>query len=281
MMTSVPSRRGGRVVGVLVTLALLTFSVFIPSAAQAAAPANDEIGAATAIGSLPFSDALDTSEATTAADDPFCAGNGHTVWYTFTPSADIRLDANTFGSSHDTTISMYTGSPGALTQIACNDDSGSLQSQVVIDATGGETYYIMAGSFFSGSGGNLTLTLREAPPPPPAPEIGLSVDRGGSVDGNGLATVGGTVTCNQPMFVSLFGSLTQTFARRLTIQGFGGSFVSCTPPSVPWKLTVFAFSNRFGPGPAQASISGFACNNVGCASDQRTAAVTLRGGRPQ
>lgn len=281
MMTYVPSRRGGRVVGALVTLALLTVSVFIPSAAHAAAPANDEIGAATAIGSLPFSDVLDTSEATTAADDPFCAGNGHTVWYTFTPSADIRLDANTFGSSYDTTISMYTGSPGALTQIACNDDSGSRQSQIVINATGGQTYYVMAGSYMSSGGGDLTLTLREAPPPPPAPEIGLSVDRFGSVDGNGLATVSGTVTCNQPMFVNLFGSLTQTFAHRITIRGFGGDFVSCTPPSVPWKLTVFAFSNRFGPGPAQASISGFACNSVGCAFDQRTEGVTLRGGRPQ
>lgn len=281
MTTSIPSGNSGWVLGGLVALALLMSAVFIPSVARAAAPANDEIAAATAVDSLPFSDTLDTTEATTAADDPLCAGNGHTVWYTFTPSADIRLDANTFGSSYDTTISVYTGSPGALTQVACNDDSAGLQSQVVFEATGGQTYYIMAGSFFSTGGGNLTLTLREAPPPPPAPEVGLSIDRGGFVDSNGLATVSGTVTCNQPMFVNVFGSLTQMFARRIAIEGFGGNPVSCAPPSAPWKLTVFAFNGRFGPGPAQARISALACNNVRCASDQKTADVMLRGGRPQ
>jgi len=169
-MKSVHGARRRSLLGSLVVLALLAFAVFIPSFAQAAVPANDEIGAATAIGSLPFTDTLDTTEATTAADDPQCAGNGQTVWYTFTPSADIRLDANTFGSSYDTTISVYTGSPGALTQIACNDDSAGLQSQVIFDATGGQTYYIMAGSFFSASGGSLTLTLRQPPPPP---EVGV------------------------------------------------------------------------------------------------------------
>jgi hypothetical protein len=48
------------------------------------------------------------------------------------------------------------------------------------------------------------------------------------------------VTCNQPLFVSLFGPLTQTFANRFTIQGSGGDGVNCTPPSVPWKLTMYA-----------------------------------------
>ncbi len=279
MSTSVPSWRAGRALGGFVALTLLTLAVFA-SAAQAVAPANDEIAAATEVRSLPFTDTLSTTEATTATDDPFCSGSGQTVWYTWTPSADVRLDANTFGSSYDTTISVYTGSPGALTQIACNDDTQGLQSQVVIDATGGQTYYIMAGSFFSASGGDLTLTLREAPPRPPDPEVSLTIDRAGTVDANGLATVSGTVTCNQPLSVSLFGSLSQTFARRFTIQGFGGSGVSCTPPSASWKLTVFAFNNRFGPGPAQANMSTFACNNTGCASDHKAADITLRGGRP-
>lgn len=281
MKVSVHGACGRSLLGGLVAVALLAFAVFIPSLAQAAVPANDEIGAATAIGSLPFTDTLDTTEATTAAGDPDCAGNGPTVWYTFTPGADIRLDANTFGSSYDTTISVYTGSPGALTQIACNDDAAGLQSQVVFDATGGQTYYIMAGSFGSGSGGSLTLTLRQAPPPPPAPQVGLSIDRGGFVDNNGVATISGTVTCNQPMFVSLSGSLTQTFANRIIIQGSAGDGVSCMPPSVPWKLTVFAFSNRFSRGSAQASVSAFACNSVSCTSAQKSGDVTLRGGRAQ
>lgn len=63
-------------VGSWVIVALVTFSVFTASAAQAAAPANDEIGAATSIGSLPISDALDTSQAMTPADVPVGAGTG-------------------------------------------------------------------------------------------------------------------------------------------------------------------------------------------------------------
>jgi len=278
MKVSTHGGRGRSLLGGLVAVALLAFAVFIPSIALAAAPANDEIAAATAIGGLPFTDTLDTTEATTAPDDPSCAGNGHTVWYTFTPSADIRLDANTFGSSFDTTISVYTGSPGALAQIACNDDTAGLQSQVLVDATGGQTYYIMAGSCCGQSGGSLTLTLRQAPPPPPPPQIGLSIDRGGFVDKNGVATISGTTTCNQPMFVNPAGSLTQTFAHRIVIQGFNGDSVSCTPPSVPWKLTVFASSNRFSAGSAQASLSAFACNSISCTSAQKSADVTLRGG---
>ena len=136
--------RSRSIAGCLAAFAPIALALFIPSMAQAAIPANDDIAAATTIGSLPFTDTLDTTEATTAADDPTCAGSGHTVWYTFTPSADIRLDANTFGSSYDTTISVYAGSPGALTQIACNDDASGLQSQVVFDATGGQTLYILS-----------------------------------------------------------------------------------------------------------------------------------------
>ena len=272
--------RGGWTLYGWLAIAMIGFAL-IPSGARAAAPANDEISAASTIEALPFSDTLNTTDATTADDDPYCAASAHTVWYAYTPSVDMRVDANTFGSSYDTTISAYTGSAGALTQIACNDDNLGLQSQIVFDASAGQTYYIMAGSFGGSAGGDLTLTLREAPPRPPAPELELSIDRGGSIDRNGPATVSGTITCNQPMFVNLFGSLTQTFAHRFTIAGFGGSAVSCTPPEAPWKLTLFSFNNRYSPGPARASINAFACNAVNCAFDQQAADVVLRAGRPQ
>ena len=40
----------------------------------------------------------------------------------FTPSADILINANTFGSEYEAGIAVYTGTRGNLTQIACNDD---------------------------------------------------------------------------------------------------------------------------------------------------------------
>ena len=140
----------------------------------------------------------------------------------------------------------------------------------------------MAGAFASGSGGNLTLTLRQAPPRPPPVEMSLSIDRSGFVDQDGMASISGTLTCNQPLNVNLFGSLTQTFANRITIQGFGGDSVSCTPPSVPWKLTVFSSSNgRLGPGRAQARVNAFACNSETCGSAETSADLTLRRSRGQ
>jgi hypothetical protein len=47
----------------------------------------------------------------------------------------MGIEANTFGSDYDTTLSVYTGSRGALTQIACNDDADLLQSLVRFNAT--------------------------------------------------------------------------------------------------------------------------------------------------
>jgi hypothetical protein len=139
-----------------------------------AAPAHDKIANATVITALPFTDGLYTSGATTAADDPDCAGRGPTVWYVVTPTADLSMIVHTFGSKYDTTLSVYTGAPGALTQIACNNDyfngtSSSLQSRVAFSATAGTTYYIMVGSAASSPGGRLLFWAVE-----PAP-LGASV----------------------------------------------------------------------------------------------------------
>lgn len=263
----------------LVVCVLLASAFAAPAIASASAPANDDFDAATAVGALPFQAALSTVEATTASDDPVCSGNGQTVWYAYTAASGRRVEVNTFDSNYDTTISVYTGARGSLTQIACNDDSQGLQSKIEFDATAGTTYYIMAGSYWNGNGGDLRLTVREPPPPPPPPAITLSVDRTGAVDGQGVASVTGLVTCNQPLGVSIGGSLSQTFLRRLVFQGNGGTYVDCQPPNAKWKMSLYAYNGRFAAGPAHTDVSAFACNIVGCASDQKSVDIPLRGGR--
>src|SRR5215510_1498126 len=117
---------------------------------------NDEMANATVMTALPFTDGpLHTNGTTTAPGDPSCHGPGHTVWYTVTPTADLSLIVHTFGSNYDTTVSVYTGTPGALTQLACNDDFHSLQSWVAFSAVAGTTYYIMVGSYYYRPGGRL------------------------------------------------------------------------------------------------------------------------------
>jgi hypothetical protein len=213
-------------------------------------------------------------DATTAPDDPECAGNGHTVWYRFTPSADTRVNADTFGSDYDTTLSVYTGSRGALTQIACNDDFDSLQSRVIIDATAGTTYFFMVGSFFASPGGNLVFTVQEAPPPL---EIAVTVNPTGTFNPQtGVATISGTLTCSQPaLFVDLSGELRQRVGRFFVTGSFGVFFEDCFGDT-SWVATVEG-NGLFRGGPASANVFAFACTEFECAEAQTTQTVRLRG----
>jgi hypothetical protein len=137
---------------VLILGILAAFSVF---PAFAAAPSNDDFDDATVISELPFSDSIDTTGATTADDDPGCFGQGSTVWYAFTPEEDIPVRADTGGSDYLATVSVYTGSRGKLTQIAC-DNQGRMQ----FEAVAGETYFFMVGGQFGGGpGGQLDFSV--------------------------------------------------------------------------------------------------------------------------
>jgi hypothetical protein len=136
-----------------------------PSLANAlSAPVNDDFNGAIAVTRVGFTSRINTTQATTAADDPVpsCAngGQGPTVWYSFKSSRNKRVEVNTFGSDYDTDLMVYTGTRGNLTEVHCNDDAGNgVQSKVVLDAVAGTTYYVMVGAFASGPGGNLVFNL--------------------------------------------------------------------------------------------------------------------------
>ena len=89
---------------------------------------------------------------------------GSTVWYTWTSSGISGSTVfDTYGSSFDTVIAVYTGnSLGTLTLVACNDDfGGALQSGVAISNSPSTTYRIQVGGF-SGAQGSLTLNVSRA-----------------------------------------------------------------------------------------------------------------------
>jgi hypothetical protein len=115
---------------------------------------NNEFDNAKDIPTLPFVDTQDTRNATAAFDDPFCFGQGATVWYKFTAPANMAIDANTFGSNYGTSVSVYTGTRGALGQVACGFD------RVSFGVVAGQTYYFMIGSF--GGGGDLAFQVTQA-----------------------------------------------------------------------------------------------------------------------
>jgi hypothetical protein len=260
--TGMAKRRAALRLATILALVVIVLPGLAPAAL--AQPANDEIANAMSFSALPFSDGpVDTTTATSAPDDPQCAGTGPTVWYAFTPTSDVKVGIDTFGSDYDTTLSAYTGSPGNLIRIACNDDApvGTLQSAIAFDATGGITHFIMVGAFDSGPGGTLFLHADVAPPPQ---EIDFTVDRFGSVTPkNGVATVRGTISCTNDAKYFIEGLFEQRIAR-----GFFQTAGTCTSPSSPWSDDVTAESGLYRGGPATVRFAqagacdAFTCDSV-------------------
>ncbi len=133
---------------------------------------NDDCTAPTAIATVPFEETSEASKATTSASDPLqsCGADGpdrnqKSVWYSFTSASDGVVTASTVASSYDTIVTAYTGTCGALTEIACNDDAnGELQSAVSFPVTGGTSYLLEVTAYYAPAETVLHFTLDFAPP---------------------------------------------------------------------------------------------------------------------
>jgi len=250
-------------------------------------PANDDFSRPTVAPAIPFSVSEDATNATAAPDDPYCVGHGQTVWFAFTPASNIRLEANTFGSGYDTTLSVYTGTRGALTQLACNDDAGgTVQSRIRFDAVAGTTYYFMVSTFASlqVSPANLVFNLLQGPPPF---SFAPSVSQFGTVSPTtGIATISGMVTCTQPGFITISGLLKEMHGGT-PISGYFSAFVPCNG-TTSWSTTtqsqLVLFHGRsalmFTPGKANVAgtASGFDPDTGEYKQVNFSVNVTMRGG---
>ena len=192
--------------------------------------ANDDFDNAVNVGALPFSDARDTTAASSAADDPVDCFNNGSVWYQFTAISNTSISANTFGSDYDTTLAVYTGSRGALEMVpgGCNDDFSSLQSRVDFNATAGTTYYFMVG-FCCGNGaiggGNLVFSVEQVSPP--SMEVTIDIKPGSltnPINPNSLGKIPVTI-----LSTSDFNAITEIDKTSLTFGSTGDehSLVSC------------------------------------------------------
>ena len=212
-------------------------TLYLPITVTPPAPVNDDFGSPVVFSSIPSTYSEDATYATPAPDDPWCYGNAQSVWFAYTPQTNIRLEANTFGSGDDTTLSVYTGSRGAFTQIACNDDAGgTLQSRVRFDATAGTTYYFMvaAPNLPLLTSANLVFNLLQAPPPF---TFTPSLDQFGTVSpSTGVVTLQGSVNCSEPAYATLYGEVKQTRGGT-PINGYWSAFVPCNGVT-PWSATV-------------------------------------------
>lgn len=254
---------------------LFTFAFAAP--VLAAPPSNDSYAGRTIIGSLPYAESLDTSEATTDADDAElnaqcgAPATDASVWYELTAPSDMGVLVNVLESTYTAGVIVAIGAPGTFEVIACGPDV------VGFGAFAGETYTILAFDDQldgGGNGGTLVISLDEAPPPP---SIDVTVDPIGSFNPQtGSATITGTVTCSGDAEFAFVDIELRQKVGRFVITGFGSVEVFCDGTPQPWSVEVLGSNGQFKGGQAVAVTFGLACGAFDCGFDFEEQVVKLR-----
>ena len=112
---------------------------------------NDDFNTPKIVSALPYSDSEDTGGFTQAPDDPAmilspCNSDPGlaSAWYSFDPPTTQTYTLDTFGSNYNTVMTVWTGSRGSLSAIACNDNASNATSQsaLSVSLSASTTYYI-------------------------------------------------------------------------------------------------------------------------------------------
>ncbi|MGB0646245.1 MAG: hypothetical protein ACPGQS_03660 [Bradymonadia bacterium] len=88
-----------------------------------------------------------------------CSGQGAEVVYALTVESDTVVCLDTFDSDYDTALYVTANTCGGQSnEVACNDDTYGIQSQVLFSAEAGVTYYVFVDSYNVSGNFNLTAT---------------------------------------------------------------------------------------------------------------------------
>jgi hypothetical protein len=242
--------------------------------AQAQPPSNDSFANATVVSTPPFSDTLDTTEATSDSDDAeVLAGCGvpvpaaATVWYAYTPSADQIVTVDASSSTYQVGVGVVTGAPGSFSVVSCFEATGSFP------AVAGQTYYIDLADIGGGNGGTLATTITALL----RPDLDFSVNRFGSVDPDtGVATVAGRATCTPETTGQAFTSLFQQTGHGATTSAFRFTELTCDGTEHPWSVPLVPASGKFKSGPANFAAEASACNLLDCRQLHFEQTIVLR-----
>ena len=241
--------------------------------AWAQAPPNDSFEQATKIPSVPFSQTLDTSEATTDGTDAEASAVCGTsvgaagVWYQYTPSVDQSLVISATGYSAG--VAVLTGSPGGLSAVSCFAGIGTFS------AIAGQTYHIGVADIGGGNGGTLDLSVE-------ANGVELNVDPVGRLDPNtGVATVTGTLTCPSGFTGTVSGTLTQQEGDQTTTAAtLRSTNVPCNGAARQWSAAFRPLEGNFIGGNAGVSVNAIVCLPRGCVADHADRSLILRTDAP-
>jgi hypothetical protein len=160
--------------------------------------ANDSCQSPTQLpnfGPFPILRTQDTTLATTDPNDPVqaCSAggaqqNGNSVWFTWTTPLDGTVTLDSCASTYDTVVSIFTGTCGSFTELACNDDRvtapgaptcpNGLSSWVQATLPAATTVSIEVTDWGVPGGGNLSLTLDFRATPDPSANSAPVVEDG-------------------------------------------------------------------------------------------------------
>ena len=247
----------------LLATVLAGSSLATTQAVFAATPATNDLWAdATTVASLPFTETIDTTAATTDADDAeandtFKCGAPATdasVWYAYTPAANEIVIAETFGSSYSSGFIVVAGQPGSFSFVGCG------QASMAFFAEAGVTYSMVAIDDQLDedglNGGDLVVNIYNAPPPP---SIEITVDPTGRFNRDGSATVSGTVTCTGSAEFTALDVYVSQRVGRINISGWGGTYFDCDGATHSWSATVHSDNGLFKGGKAANVTIAYAC----------------------
>ncbi len=219
----------GRLVGIVAILSLLLLLLPTTDAPAQSAIPNDQFVDAEVLATDGTLTATNV-DASSELGEPVHAGvgGGASIWYQWAAPQDGFLTVDTFGSDFDTVLAMYTGAAvDTLTEVASNDDAGSLQSELPNVPVVSGTVYSIAVDGFGGASGNVTLTWSfwdGADTTPPTVTISTPLDGATFVQngvvpadytcadevlGSGVATCVGDVPNGEPIATASLG--TQSF----------------------------------------------------------------------
>ena len=249
-------------VGLLIAGSLVTAAPVL-----AAAPSNDTLAGIKQI-SVPFTETISTTDATTDADDLDIAAGCEgvpaldaSVWYEITPSTDQFLVVDMSSSTYSAGAIIATGSSGNWTVQACGPGA------VVWEAVESETYTVLVfddQEDGGGNGGTLTVNFEAVPPPP---EVTLTVNPKGTFNPHtGSATIKGTVACSGgPADFTFIDVFVRQKVGRLFIDGEG--FIegfTCDGTTQDWSAEVFGFNGVFKGGRSATVTFAVACGEFLC-----------------
>ena len=131
----------------------------------------------------------------THSSDSECGANTNDVWYTFVPnnSTNYTFRRDIVNGGGVTSVSVYEGSPGSLTQITENCTS-YLQT---VDLIAGETYYVAVSSSETSIPVYFELCVYPSPPAPSNDECNASIPLTVGTDFNSSFIIGNNTSATR------------------------------------------------------------------------------------